>query len=354
MNIGLITGFWSTNIGNAFFHLGADWLLRDSDESRSSDIYWLNNMPGYWRIFNKRNPHNSVRGIGEPRLDVLIMVGPFLREAFPDIWTSEILKLKAMGTRIVMVGLGAMQHDEKTRGVCRKWFEKIRPDCISTRDSATYKVLDGLGLNLHNGICPAFFVSNAIEVKERPQEKYIVLNCEKISEPKILSEKDRLSSSIESGAFDVGSVRIDIDKKVRSKYLERFSELGMAFRDIVRASEVQAEVDGVPIYRTIHRSNPFILRSLFGKRGTMISDVPHPYLLAYANASLVVTDRVHTAVACISYGTPVAFVGKTKREGLLASAGATIAADGWISVNESMLWERKATLRALVKEAVFG
>src|SRR5690554_4078484 len=107
MKVGLITAFWSTNIGNAFFHLGANRILSELC-GQNDEIIWLNNMPAYWRLFNKSNPKNAVRGIGEPDLDVLVMVGPFLRKAFPGIWAEEVARLKAAGTKIVMIGLGAM------------------------------------------------------------------------------------------------------------------------------------------------------------------------------------------------------------------------------------------------------
>lgn len=352
MVIGLITGFWSTNIGNAFFHLGANTLLNQL-ASKDDQIIWLNNMPAYWRLFNKTNPVNSVRGIGEPHLDVLVMVGPFLRKAFPDIWTEEISRLKTQGTKIIMIGLGAMQHDSETRDVCRQWFKTFKPDFIATRDQATFDTLDGLGLNAEPVICPAFFVSEAVKKPLGEIDPYLVINCEKVLEPEIKligSATDQQDPIISVAGKEL---MLSPQSISHNTYLERFAELSINFKSFFIGSS-PAGVGDVPVYRTIHRSNPFILRSLFPRPNTMVSDVPHPYLLAYANASYIVTDRVHTAVAGVSYGTPVVFVGKTKRQGLLLAGGVTIHDSGILSVDYEEMGRRKSRLKELVAKHVFG
>ena len=351
MRIGLVTGFWSTNVGNAFFHLGAHELLRSLAQPED-EIYWLNNMPAYWRLFNKRNPKNAVRGIGEPKLDVFVMVGPFLRRTFPDVWRAELLRLKSQGTKIVMIGLGSMQHDQRTREVCRSWFTDVQPDFIATRDQATFQGLEGLGLNLVPSICPAFFVSQVLPGPVSRGE-YIVLNCEKSPEPDVFP--------IETSAPERDIVVLETNRgfAVRPKnstdgsYLERFAELAVNLKSFFRWGAGD-RYPGLKVFRTIHRSNPFVLRRMFSRPNTMVSDVPYPYLLAYASAQFVVTDRVHTAVAAITFGTPVVFLGRTKRQGLLEAAGAKIASNGLVVVDRARLKDRKMELESLIARNVFG
>ncbi|MES3006300.1 MAG: polysaccharide pyruvyl transferase family protein [Pseudomonadota bacterium] len=353
MNIGLITGFWSTNIGNAFFHLGADFILRHL-ANESDRIIWLNNMPAYWRLFNKKNPAFGVRGIGEPSLDVLVMVGPFLRRAFPEIWKDELIRLQNSGTRIVMLGLGSMQHDLETKKLCREFFKDLRPQFISTRDQATYDTLADLGLNIERVICPAFFINHAVKKPIGNVPDYLVVNCEKVVEPE-LKTKNSSESTGNTLSVSINNVSFDIiyDTVPSNRYLERFAELTLNLKYLFSRGG-ESSISGIDIYRTVHRSNPFIFREMFSRPNTMVSDVPHPYLLAYANAKLIITDRVHTAVAGVAYGVPVIFVGRTKRQGLLSAAGINIEACGTLCVDQEVLEAEKLRLLNLVSINVFG
>ena len=74
---------------------------------------------------------------------------------------------------------------------------------------------------------------------------------------------------------------------------------------------------GETIIRTVHSVMPETMKGIREGDNYFVSDIPYDYLNLYANAVAVITNRVHAAVASVSYGTPVYLNNKTPRGSIL-------------------------------------
>ena len=70
-NIAIVAGYWSTNIGNSFFQLGAEYLLHQVfPEDR---VVMLSDQPGYWNV-RLGNPANALGLLEHVALDYLVIL----------------------------------------------------------------------------------------------------------------------------------------------------------------------------------------------------------------------------------------------------------------------------------------
>ena len=75
--IALVGGYWSTNIGNSFFQLGAKFL--SEQVFPDGRVIMLSDQPGYWNV-RQGNPANAFILLEHIPMDYLVIQGPFLRE----------------------------------------------------------------------------------------------------------------------------------------------------------------------------------------------------------------------------------------------------------------------------------
>ena len=67
--IGVLTGYWSTNIGNAFFQLGAQYALEQA--LPGAHIFLIGDQPGYWNVA-QGNPANALDYVKPLDLDAAV------------------------------------------------------------------------------------------------------------------------------------------------------------------------------------------------------------------------------------------------------------------------------------------
>jgi len=100
-------------------------------------------------------------------------------------------------------------------------------------------------------------------------------------------------------------------------------------------------IDGHPIVRTEHRSNPFVGWKVYKHSNSVVSDEPFTYLTVYAHAKLVLSDRVHANVVALAYGTPTMLFSPSPRGSLFEAVGAQEIRNRPVSLDPDLLRKRK-------------
>ena len=197
-----ILGDWSRNIGNAFFQLGGLWVLREV--LPNAQIILINEQPGYPSYWQPRggNPKNSFDTPSALDVDYLVLMGPMFRPETEKIWGDSLSKVLAKGTRLILLGIGAMKYDHENILHYRNFLTKYRPYIFISRDRETFDLIGDLSENAFCGIDFGFFMPEVYQPLglNGCSEKFIALNFDKIPEPHItLSSSNSRSSITKSG-----------------------------------------------------------------------------------------------------------------------------------------------------------
>jgi Polysaccharide pyruvyl transferase len=288
-------GFWSTNIGNAFYNLGVLYLLKQLGPN--FDVFFEGDQPGWFWSKNGKNPATSLDYLANLKTDYLIISGPMLSEEFSAIWGDSLEKLISKKTKIILLSAGGMTYRKDEIDACKKMLTKYRPYILSTRDAVTYDNYRNLADYSYNGICAAFFAQDFHKPIEMDIGPYFVYNYEFMAEPHLKSTSD------DNYSFELLGQRWLIDKKSRlgEKIIKIFGQ------------EYSRSIEKYKIVRTKHLCLSDDVDKLFDRDNVFISDVPHSYLNIYANSSCTFSDRVHACVATLAYGKPAMLFSKSNR-----------------------------------------
>jgi hypothetical protein len=335
----IAAGYWSTNIGNAFFHFGFRRVL--SDALPEASISFCGDTPAYWNIMRREVPQGAEWAPALVQPDVLFLMGPLLRPEFPSIWKRMMEQMRGAKTRVCLAGLGAMDYSPGVMEACREAFAANPPHAIITRDSAVFEALQGVPCQIYDGVCPAFFVSLAHPKKGVKREAYAVIGCDKTAEPVVEAAR-------------AGSSWLPIVREERLASAAKLGTLQEAI-GVLRTWLPRAgpeEVGRVRIVRPTHRTNPFVLRRLFGRPGAFVYDIPEPYLDLYGHADWIVSDRLHACVAGLSYGVPARMIGHTHRARLLERMGVERAENGFMTLPPERIRQEYSAMRDWVADAL--
>ena len=317
MNIGVITGYWSTNVGNAFFQLGAQHALRQVFPN--ANIFPVPDAAGYLRPASD-NPRNSFDLLGELEMDYLVILGPFIRPEFEIILAPALRKLAQKGTQFLAMGVGMMSYDNTTIGSAIRIIQDLPFRLLVTRDTPTYEAFHACFPASLDGVDVAFFVSDVWPESQRLKraKPYLAFNFDQTPEPEF-----RLSDSGYDGlAADLNGDRYAIHfPRLRRQWSSRGFIPQLIERSLFPQT-VAHEMAGFDILRTDHRCNPAIPRKLYTSPQTFTSDVPWPYLSIYAGAEATFSNRVHACAATLAYGKPAMLFSDTPRAHLLDRVGA--------------------------------
>lgn len=302
-------GNWQSNIGNAFIDYGSMESLRratpnskiiiGSKYPQQSLLSQARELQIVKRLFddlgfkervasklhfmyrNKvmgRNPDNvmSILGIKEfqESIDYITLSGTCLS---PQFLKSHYPLLKKAKGKIIINGGGMEEYtysNEKAIYITKKTLKELNVYAFIARDEKTYCAFSDVTDNGFKGIDCAFFLNDCFE-PVKLKGNYIVSNFDSTDEP----------------VFN-GDV-------IRTHHSYGFYEWTQRFFGRKKERE--------------HLQKP----------NTIISELPDDYINIYANAKEVHTDRVHTAVVSLIYGTPVKLYSKTPRKELFERVGAS-------------------------------
>jgi hypothetical protein len=343
-----VGGYWSTNIGNSFFQLGAEYVLRRSFPH--AKVVLVSDQPGYYNV-DRGNPGNAFIPVEHLSIDYLAILGPFLRPEYRRIWGETVERLSSRGVRIMILSAGMMDYSESLVEESREWLARIEPYVLTSRDEETYHNFADLAEYAFNGIDAAFFVSDFYRPLPLDLEEYIVLNFDKTPEPCISFQGEACHQTEEEGVFEYASKVWRFRQPAIMTWLARQSRLlSFAVPLFRRTGSYPSRLAGKRIIRTDHRFNPLLLRKAYKGPNSFVSDLPWPYLDIYSQASCVFSCRVHACVAALAYGNPAMLFYKTPRSRLLQRVGADTITQRPCTVPSERLEEEKQALIDFLKQ----
>lgn len=333
--IGVLTGNWSTNIGNAFFQEGAKYVLQKCRPNW--DVRAVADVAGY--IFPKKAaPANGYEPVLNQQLDYVAVLGPFIRPEFSVVLLPTLKKLAKLGVRFIGLGVGMMDYTPEGSADCIAKLADLPFDFITTRDEPTFNALSGLGIPVFDGIDLGFFLADFTPPTELRDADYMVMNFDVTPEP-IFVESSPQPDTVEINGRHFAM------KFRKWRTLKSFGSVAYSLFDRIFLPQSQiTELAGWRVIRTDHRLNPIIERKVYCSPNTFSHDIWEPYASIYSGSKLTLTNRVHAAVATLAYGNPARLFVKSRRKTLLDRVGAGDILAKTVSVDQTLLSRQKAAL----------
>ncbi|MCC5822904.1 MAG: polysaccharide pyruvyl transferase family protein [Phycisphaerales bacterium] len=339
--IGVLTGYWSTNIGNAFFQLGAEYAINRAYPG--AHVFLIGDQPGYWNT-RKGNPANALDYVKHLDLDAVVVLGPYVRPEMEGITAAMLRAQHRKGAKIIVLAAGMMQYDKDTIALSRKLMSECPPHIFTTRDTETYEALGDLAAHAYDGVDVATFVSEVFPRVPTDLEPYMVLNFDQIPEP-VIGPKDGFAGRVDRSFEFEGREWCVRQPQKRTEWSYR--KRAYPFLDAMLFRSPRPErIDGRLVLRTDHRYNPFLMLKSYRSPNTYVGDIPHTYLSIYANSQLTISNRVHACVATVSYGNAAMLFTRSPRAYLLKRLGLESIKDRPQRVDLDFLRREKASLIA--------
>lgn len=299
MKIGCYIGAWTYNIGNAFFDLGLEYVLKKAFPD--ARLYPMGGSVRY--LFNhnswgKRYADRSFE-IGEVAdIDILAYAGMAICNEFVDDNGATFINAAKRGVAILGVGIGALRYTAQEADYYTMFINKLPKYAMVTRDDDTFSMFDGKIAHVYRGIDNAFSLGYAY------------------SPPKL-----RL------GEYDVMNFDANFIAKV-------------------------PEIPGRDIIYTHHKFAADLPEPFYQKPNTLISDMPWDYLALYANCCTTYTDRVHACIASLSYGNKAMLFNKTPRKSLFAKFNLSEITEHPCALDMNLMEEQVNNQINVVRQAV--
>lgn len=165
---------------------------------------------------------------------------------------------------VILLGAGGSSYSDREVQFVRNWLKKIEPYIFVARDKIAYEKYCDLAEHSYNGIDCAFFLEDDMTNLKFDDNEYIVHNFDR-SDPTIANNHKN--------------------------------------EEIVRTHHVVADIPN----RYLDTQNLFL------------SSYLKDYLEIYANAKEVYTDRLHTCIPSLVYGTPCQYTWEAQKNILFES-----------------------------------
>ena len=221
--IGLFTGVYFNNIGNAFIDFGAEETIKSAISSQDSIVkvsqcpffassmnrsfalkeskilhwLWVKLMSKYAsrlqdRAYATISSKQVFNLLDIAVLDYLIIPGCVLTVPFIKIFGDVVLRCARRGIRVIYLGASGNFYTEYEINYVKKYLEQLKPLALMSRDYKTYKLYKDYASMSYNGIDNVFFVNKMnLTLTPTTLSPYIVLNFD---EPKHEYIKKELES----------------------------------------------------------------------------------------------------------------------------------------------------------------
>lgn len=325
MKVAYCTGFWCTNIGNGFFSLGVEHVLKKVLGEKNVTV--VSDFQTYTTSYGKRLyvDQNQLEYISALDVDYVVLAGPVISKYFLGLWKDILLKLKARGIGYIILSAGAMKMNDTARREIKAFFKECPPYVISSRDESVYTEFGAYAKHAYNGICFSFFTPDCYSPAGMSGlSPYVVYNFDKIDEPEIWKDNGDGKASAQQFEYEGSTYKIAYPKWLTalSAKTDRFTDALIYAMSILPAKKRKSEVGNFRVVRTDHRFHPHFRGKIYRQQNSFVADLPHGYLNLYANAEFTLSDRVHACAVTLAYGHSAMLFAKTDRHGLLGRVGA--------------------------------
>lgn len=293
----LVGGYWATNIGNAFYELGARYLLTHLEKnielclaSDFSYYYWGKYVAG-------GNSFEPIKHSFSENIDYLVWMGPVFGTDAQDVWDEPLRLANENGVKVIFLSVGGNAYTEAEIEKCRKILKKHKPFALLSRDMETYQAYADCFQYSYDGICTAFWSPLCFHPWKIAVSPYVVYDFESHTEPCFLPDKN--------GFPLLGQQWKEKQKPKRMNRIRAAFAYNKKEKAFVDCTIVRAKNTCIP---------PFLGK--YRESNVYLSDHPEDYLNLYKNAAAVFSDRVHACVGALAQGIPAMFYGETPRANL--------------------------------------
>ncbi len=322
IKVAYCTGFWCTNIGNAFFSMGVEYVLKKL--LGEDNVTLVSDLQTYTTSYGKRlYPHkNQLEYISQLDVDYVVLAGPVISKYFLMLWEDILVALEKRGVRYILLSAGMMKMNEDSFASCTKFFSEHPPFIFTSREKNTFDTFGKYADNAYDGICFSFFAPDYYSPVGMG-EKYFALNFDKIAEPRITTDskagKDSATFNFDGKIYHVRHTSL----LTRMAYkTDRFSDALIYAASLLPQKRRSDKIGDYRVIRTDHRFHPHFRSKIYSQGNSFCADLPYAYFNIYANSSLTMSDRVHACAVTLAYGGTAMLFSQTERVGLLERVGA--------------------------------
>ncbi len=325
MKVAYCTGFWCTNIGNGFFSMGVEHVLKKVLGEKNVTV--VSDRQTYTTSYGKRLfiDKNQLEYVSALDVDYVVLAGPVISKYFLCMWKDILLKLKERGIGYIILSAGTMKMNEAARQEIKEFFKECPPYAISSRDESVYSEFGAFAKHAYNGICFSFFTPDCYSPASMSGVgSYAVYNFDKIGEPEIWKDNGDGKAAARQFDYEGDTYKIAYPKWLTalSAKTDRFTDALIYAMSILPAKQRKNEVGSYRVIRTDHRFHPHFRGKIYRQKDSFVADLPYGYLNLYANAAFTLSDRVHACAVTLAYGHSAMLFAKTDRHGLLGRVGA--------------------------------
>ncbi|WP_421717901.1 polysaccharide pyruvyl transferase family protein [Algiphilus sp.] len=332
--VALVCGQWGQNIGNAFFNIGGDYVLKRV--FGEGGVGYHQDQPNYRTLHNKfkGNPANYVDFIRHLDIDYLVLQGPVLNGWMRKSWQTTFKALRENNTKVILLSCAFFKFDDGEISAVKSFLEDYPPALISTRDSRSYGILEEWlpSVPKYNGIDSGFFLNRCVApFNVREGVRYITKNFDRYPEPEILTS--------DPGA-NYNSKKVEIEGEHYwlsvPKFLDSQSHKGKVrayLADVFDRRKLGRDFNGKMVVRLEHRFFPHMTHKIYRQPNATASDEPWTYVNIYANTDFTLSDRVHACVASLCFGRPAMLFTPSPRQALFGRVGVSDIRDKLVSLD---------------------
>lgn len=324
IKVAYCTGFWCTNIGNGFFSLGVEYLLKKV--LGENQVTVVSDYQTYTTSYGKRlyPDKKQLEYIKDLDVDYVVLAGPVLSKYFLMLWKDILVELQQRGIGYILLSAGTMKLPDDAKNEIKKFFKQYPPFILSSRDTSVYNEFGEYAIHAYDGICCSFFVSDLYTpATMKNAGEYIICNFDKLGEPKIWKDCNDNQKYSRQFVFKDEKYNIAFPKIITKSMAktDRFTDALIYAMSVLPAPKRADKIGKYKIIRTDQRFHPHYRRKIYRQNNSFCADLPYGYLNLYANAALTLSDRVHACAATLAFGNSAMLMVKTNRLGLLGRVG---------------------------------
>jgi len=350
-DVALVSGFWSQNIGNAYFNVGGKYILEQV--LGAEGVRFIQDQPAYC-TFHKQstgNPRNDISLLKYLDVDYVVLQGPMLTKNFRHIWGDAFAEYKKRNIRVILLGAAFFKFSDEEVNAALDFLKEYPPAIITTRDHATYERIQNAAPFTYDGIDSAFFVPDAYKPFKLSIDPYVTLNFDRFPEPTITLDRQPGANDLANG-FSWGGHRWDLKIPKLQNWCSHQGKWQAYIGAKLDCRRLPSEIADYRVIRPEHRFNPHVAWKIYKQPNAIASDEPFTYFTVYANTSLTLADRVHACVATLAYGNPAMLFTPSPRSRLFDRLDLSDIRLKPVELAPERLREEKGQLLDFMKKAI--